>query len=215
SYELTLAKYAEEKRVLVDPKYGTKKREETDRRNKVLQAKDELDRAILNARAKEVQARTDRDTKKSVYEQNLTKYREIEEEIKKCKICAPQDGLVVYYVAEGSRYGVGRQAVVAQSETVAENQKLMQIPDLEDMLVNVKVHEAVISKIKVGQSAVIRVDAFPDQLLHGEVVSVATVPSQQDWMSSDIKVYATKVRIKDLPKDKKRKPGMSAEVTIS
>ena len=42
---------------------------------------------------------------------------------------------------------------------------------------------------------------------------MATVSSQQDWLSSDVKVYATKVKIDDsLPG---LKPGMSAEVTIT
>jgi HlyD family secretion protein len=40
-----------------------------------------------------------------------------------------------------------------------------------------------------GHSATIRVDAFPDQLFKGRIKSVATVASQQDWMSTDVKVY--------------------------
>src|SRR5205823_4980003 len=46
-----------------------------------------------------------------------------------------------------------------------------------------------------GQSASIRVDAFPDRLLRGHVKSVATVAAQADWMSSDVKVYTTVVSI--------------------
>jgi hypothetical protein len=44
---------------------------------------------------------------------------------------------------------------------------------------------------------------------------VATVPSQADFMSADVKLYTTMVSIDDLnPKNEKLKPGMSAEVTI-
>ena len=46
-----------------------------------------------------------------------------------------------------------------------------------------------------GQSALIRVDAFPDRLLQGHVRSVAAVSSKQDWSSSDVKVYQTLVTI--------------------
>src|SRR5262249_48666369 len=63
-----------------------------------------------------------------------------------------------------------------------------------------------------GQPALVRVDAYPDQALHGHVKSVATVASQQDWMSADVKVYQTMVAV-DEPVDG-LKPGMSAEVTI-
>jgi multidrug resistance efflux pump len=214
SLELGLAKVLEERRVLTDPAYGQKKRTETDLNNKVKQAADELERAISQAHAKEVQARTDREAKKSIYQQEVTRFKEIDDEIKKCKLYAPQDGLVVYYVPEQARFGSGtQQGIVAQGEPVREGQKLMQIPDLHHMLANVKVHEALVSRVHKGQKATIRVDSFPDQLLHGEIETVATVSSQQDYMSADVKVYTTKIAIHDeLPG---LKPGMNAEVTIT
>jgi multidrug efflux pump subunit AcrA (membrane-fusion protein) len=66
-----------------------------------------------------------------------------------------------------------------------------------------------------GQSATIRVDAEPGKSYNGHVKSKATVPSQGDFLSSDVKLYETIVPIDDLdPKNEKLKPGMSAEVTI-
>ena len=62
------------------------------------------------------------------------------------------------------------------------------------------------------QTAQIRVDAFPQPLLHGHVKTVDTVASQQDFFASDVKVYKTMVSI-DEPMEG-LKPGMSAEVTI-
>jgi hypothetical protein len=57
--------------------------------------------------------------------------------------------MVVYYVSEQSRYGSGsQQSIIAQGEPVKEGQKLMRIPDLRHMLVNTKVHEAMVSRIK-------------------------------------------------------------------
>src|SRR5262249_6843725 len=58
----------------------------------------------------------------------------------------------------------------------------------------------------------VRVDAYPTRVLKGHVKTVATVASQQDWLSADVKVYQTMVSIDEpLPG---LKPGMSAEVTI-
>src|SRR5439155_5935467 len=145
--------------------------------------------------ATEVQFRTDRDTKKSIYDQGLSKYKEIEEEIRKCKLAAPIDGLVVYYVPEQTRWGVGRQALVAQGEAVAENQKLMQIPDLRHMFVNAKIHEALVSRIHKGLPVSVRVDAMAERRLNAHVETVANTPSQQDFFASDVKVYATKAYI--------------------
>jgi HlyD family secretion protein len=213
SLELALAKVLEEKRVLVDPGYGLKKRTETDLKNKVALAKDDLDRAEAQAHAKEVQFKTDRDTKTSIWEQGLAKYNEIKDEIKKCKLYAPQEGLVVYYIPEQTRWGVGRQAVVAQSEMVAENQKLMQIPDLKHMFVNTKVHEALVRRVHKGQPASVRVEAMADRHLQAHIESVANTASQQDFFAADVKVYATKVMIDE--EIDGLKPGMTGEVTIT
>src|SRR5262249_20726394 len=113
-----------------------------------------------------------------------------------------------------ARFGGGsQQSIVAQGEPVREGQKLMQIPDLEHMLVNTKVHEALVSKVHKGQPAKVRVDAYPDRAYPASVDSVATISSQQDWMSADVKVYTTKVAIDEIVQG--LKPGMSAEVTIT
>lgn len=214
SYDLALRKVLEEKRVLTDPKYGLKKRTETDLVNHVSEAKRALERTRSQANAKEVQARIDREAKKSIYLQELTRLKDVEEEIKKCKIVAPQDGMVVYFVPEQARSGGGsQQSIIAQGEPVREGQRLMQIPDLRSMQVNTKVHEALVSRVSTGQPALIRVESFPDRVLHGHVEAVATVSSQQDWYSSDVKVYTTKVLIDEEVIG--LKPGMSAQVTIT
>jgi multidrug efflux pump subunit AcrA (membrane-fusion protein) len=213
SLELALAKVVTEKRVLVDPAYGLKKRSETDYANKVAVKALALSQVEKQWIATEVQDRTDRDTKKSIYEQGVAKYKEIDDEIKKCKLYAPIDGLVVYFIPENTRWGVGRQAVVAQGESVAENQKLMQIPDLKHMFVNVKVHEAMVRRVHKGQPAMIRVESMSNRRLRGHVEAVANAPSQQDFWAADVKVYTTKVTIDEEVDG--LKPGMTAEVTIT
>jgi hypothetical protein len=153
---------------------------------------------------------------RSVWETQQKNYQEVLDEIKKCNIYAPQDGMVVYFIPEQARYGGGsQQSIIAQGEPVREGQKLMQIPDLKHMLVNTKVHEALVSRVHADQPATIRVESFPDRVLHGHVESVATLSAQQDWLSADVKVYVTKVAInpEDI-EDLNLKPGMSAEVTI-
>jgi multidrug resistance efflux pump len=212
SYELAKKKAETDLRVL---KGFTKEHDETNYRNKVREAELGLQKARSQAKAQEVAKRTDRDAKKLIFDQQASKVKDIQEEIKKCKLVATRDGLVVYYIPEQTRWGVGRQAVVAQGEQVAENQKLMQIPDLKHMLVNTKVHEALASRVRPGQPATIRVltESMADRKLKGHVESVANTASQQDFFAADVKVYATKVVI-DEELDT-LKPGMTAEVTIN
>ena len=124
----------------------------------------------------------------------------------------------------------------------------MRIPNLKKMLVNTKVHEAMVSRVHgekwrktgfgesvmagllfptntfsrltsqmvfnniredflddnkaleqikeaSGQPAHVRVEAFPERMLEAEVKTVATVASQQDWMSADVKLYQAMVAI--------------------
>ena len=216
---INLQKVEEEKRVL--EKY-LKQRNIQDLTSKLNEARRSLEKVRSQARARLVQKESSRQSALSVYEQKLYKKRDIENEIAKCTITSPQDGMVVYYVPEQVRGGGGtQQSIVSQGEPVREGQKMLQIPDLSKMLVNVRVHEALVANLRsdidpddssTWQYAQIRVDAHSSHLLKGHVMRVDTIASQQDFFSSDVKVYKTLVSI-DTPMEG-LKPGMSAEVTI-
>lgn len=144
--DIKLKQIQEEMRVLTD---FTRKQEVTRLQSELDEAKRALDRVEKQAHAKEVTARTDRQTKRSTYMAEKSKAEEIEDEIRKCRITAPQDGMVVYFIPEQTRGGGGsRQSMIAQGEPVSEGQRLMRIPDLRHMVVNTKVHEAAISRVR-------------------------------------------------------------------
>jgi HlyD family secretion protein len=216
---ISLKKLETERRVLVD---FTERRTIQDLSAKVAEAKRALDRVKSQSRAKLVVVDADRLAKDSVYKQQVARLQEIEAEIGKCLVVAPQDGLVVYYVSDQARSGGGsQQSIVAQGEPVREGQKMMQIPDLSQMVVNVRVHEAMVSNLRTTgdtkdesswQMAQIRIDAVPNRILRGHVRTVDTVASQQDWFAADVKLYKTVVSIDEPVAG--LKPGMSAEVTI-
>lgn len=242
----------------------TRKREMTDLASKVEVARAALEQAELQAVAKVVTLRAEMKTAESVLEQEVEKLNEIKEQLAACQIFAPQDGMVVYYKESGNRFNSTSQGLIAVGEQVKEGQKLLRIPDLKHMQVNVRIHEALIDRVEgdkrqqtgvvegaragllanphafsrllsqtdvllggirdglrdkeyviteFGHSAVIRVDAKPDQTFGGRVRSKAGVASQQDWMSADVKVYQTIVSIDDSDVTGLR-PDMSAEVTI-
>ena len=103
-----------------------------------------------------------------------------------------------------------KDVVPDQGESVNEGQKMMQIPDLDKMLVNVRVPEAFVRHLHSAipgdkasrQPATVKVDAFPAELLKGHVKMVDTMASQQDWFASDVKVYKTLVAIHSDPNSK-------------
>jgi RND family efflux transporter MFP subunit len=210
SAELALSKLKNDYKVLVD---FMKKRTETDLLSKIREAERALERVKIQNEAKYKTDKSDLDTKKGVLRQEEDRLKDLEEQLVNCTMFAPKDGMVVYYVDERARGGFGsQQATIAQGEPVREGQKLIRIPDLDHMLVNTKVHEAMVSRIRNGMKVDVKIDAFPDRVLQASVRTVATVAIQNDWRSADVKMYQTMISIDEsLPG---LKPGMSAEVIV-
>jgi multidrug resistance efflux pump len=189
-------------------------------------AKLDLDKAIAQARPKEAQAQAQRRAMKSIYKQKLGQKIDVENQIAECNLYAPRDGMVVYFISQQTRFGLGsNQTLIAQGEPVVYDQKLMQIPDLTRMQVKARIHEAMVKYLhsdegvesmggRPAQKALIRVEAYPERVFQGHVRTVAAVASKQDWMSSDVRVYETVIVMDDKLEGKEIKPGMSAEVTV-
>ncbi len=141
----TLKQYKAEKQLLQN---FTAQRMVKDYSGKVQEAWRALDRTLSQASAKEVEAEAKRKTSRSVYIQEEEKLKDIEDQLQQCKIYAPQDGMVVYYVPESSRWSQSERGLIQQGATVQEGQKMMRIPDLERMQVATRVHEAMVSRIR-------------------------------------------------------------------
>ena len=106
-------------------------------------------RTEIQTEGKKKQLEAELNSKKKIFQQEQMKLKEIKEQIEICNIHAPQDGMVVYFTPEQSRFGGGsQQSIIAQGEPVREGQKLMRIPNLKKMQVVARVHEAMISRIK-------------------------------------------------------------------
>lgn len=202
----------------------TKQRTEQDLKAKLEEAERGLVRTKDQAQLKLEKNEASRVSTESIYEMEFRKKREIEGEIAKCIILAPQDGLVVYFVPEQVKGGGGsQQSIVAQGEPVREGQKMMRIPDLTKMIVNVRVPEAQVSYLhneedsndkSTWQVAQVRVDAFASRTLNGHIKSVDNLASQQDFFAADVKVYKTIVSIDQNIESISLRPDLSAEVTI-
>lgn len=185
---------------------------ETDLRGTLAGARQGLERTQRQTKAKETLARQSLEAKKAVYQQELARCHEAEEEIKKCKILAPRDGMVVYHVPEQTRWGLGPPSILAAGEAVREGQKLLSIPDLSKMQVVVRVPEALVSRVRPGLPATLRVDAFPGRTLRGRVDQVAAMPAPGDWLTGGEKVYPTVIVLEGAPTG--LLPGMSAAVLV-
>jgi multidrug efflux pump subunit AcrA (membrane-fusion protein) len=190
-----------------------------DLQNKLEQAKTALKVAEISAAGKTAKAQADYQAKLQVLQQEESKLQDLKDDIANCTITAPHDGMVIYHVDERTRFGVSTsQNIVAVNEPVREGQRLMRIPDLSEMQVKIKVHEALVPRLIKQQEST--ADGLPAQIkiasldrpLRGRVKDVSSVASSSDWSMADVKVYPTIVLIDE--KFEGLKPGMSAEVTI-
>jgi multidrug resistance efflux pump len=176
-----------------------------------IEARRKLSRAYKLAVSKMAKAKANLRSAQVRFDLQAQRLRELKEQIEKCIIKAQRSGLVVYG-GGGDRYWGGEDKI-EEGAMVRERQRIITIPDMTEMAVNVKVHESSIKMVQKDQTARITVDAFPGQKLTGKVVKVAVLPdSQNRWMNPDLKVYEVKVAIEGIYEW--MKPGLSAEVQI-
>ncbi|MFM1896921.1 MAG: hypothetical protein RLZZ385_1995 [Pseudomonadota bacterium] len=165
--------------------------------------------------AEEAQEQARLKSAESKYKLELEKFADINEQIELATIRATRPGLVVYGGADQNpmRRGGSSQEAIQEGATVSERQPILTIPDMREMAVKVNIHESAVKRLAAGQQARVKIDAFPNQQLTGEVTRVAVVAdSASSFMNPDLKVYPTVVKIHGTY-DWLR-PGMSAEVEV-
>jgi HlyD family secretion protein len=207
SANLELEKLHEEARVL---EQYAKKRNVRDMQTKLDVAGDDVRRITLQSHARLAQAAADRLARFRVFQNWSRQVRDLEHDIERCTIRSPHDGIVIYAISSQARSGFS-SSLIAQGEPVREGQRLMYLPNLARMHVEVGVHEALATQVRAGQRASVHIDAFPDRVWRAHVRSVAAFASLADWWQ-DVRVFRTQVAIDDPTDD--LKPDMSAQVTI-
>jgi len=171
-----------------------------------------LERQKKEAVSKLAQAKAKLKEAESRYQIEANQRKHLLEQLDKCIIKAQRPGLVVYGGSSNDRWGDSSEEI-REGALVREWQPIITIPNMQRMSVRVKVHESYIKKIAKDLKATIKIDAFPDQPLPGEVIKVGLLPdSQNRWMNPDMKVYQTIVAINAT--NSWIKPGMSAKVEI-
>ncbi|HEU5117808.1 MAG TPA: efflux RND transporter periplasmic adaptor subunit, partial [Isosphaeraceae bacterium] len=156
-------------------------------------------------------ARSDMMAKEQTYDLEKSKEEKLKRQIDNCVLFAPGDGLIVY-ANDPNRNRGSTQPQIEEGAVVRERQKIFSLPDIANMQVNTKVHESMVDRVEKGQTTQIRVDAFANVKLTGEVKKIQPLPDPSSFFSSDIKVYTTLVTIDQT--FTALRPGMSAEVTV-
>jgi len=162
----------------------------------VEQSKMALERVTRKASADTVQAEADLRAKEQEFERQKAKLEKIETQLKKTKIVAPVDGMVVY--ATTGRGGGRRDndQPLAEGQEVQERAELIYLPTAQSMLAEVKIPESSLKKVKVGMPCRVTVDAVPNRLFGGRVAKIAVLPDATSWWGNpDLKVYNTEIHL--------------------
>jgi HlyD family secretion protein len=125
---------------------------------------------------------------------------------------APRAGLVVY-ATSGSEEDPKKISV---GMTPFEGMDLMYLPDVSSMLVDVQISEVDLSKVNVGQPAVITLDAYPGSSFKGEVTAIGNLAkrkiSRATGKATGARVFDVTVKV--LASDQRLKPGLTANADI-
>jgi len=122
------------------------------------------------------------------------------------RLVAPGDGIVEY-----KKIGWHDQVKIKVGDEVRRGEAIVGIPDFSVMKAMTMVNEADIGKIERGQAVRIRLDAFPNVVINGQVMAVGQVCRLKE-QDSKIKVFDVEVLLKD--SQSFVRPGMTVSCEI-
>jgi HlyD family secretion protein len=181
-------------------------------RSDVEQAAKALDRVKRKASADLVQARAELKARESEFERQKDRLDDINEQIRKCRIVAPVDGMVVHATTGQFRWR-GNVEPLAEGQEVRERQELIRLPTTSAMTADIKIHESSLRKVRVGMPVRVTVDAMPGEVFWGRLARIALLPDARSaFMNPDLKVYDARVDLEN--GTEMLRPGMSCRTEI-
>lgn len=128
--------------------------------------------------------------------------KEIETDKNISRIISTASGTVIQKSVEEG------EMVVSNTGSYSAGTVIMILADLERMVVQSRINEVDISKIKKNQKVDIQVDAYPYEKYKGEITKIAAMAVTYN----NVKVFPVEIEILEV--DEKLKPGMTANITI-
>jgi HlyD family secretion protein len=168
-----------------------------------------LERVESRARSEEAQAVAELGSAETTHKLETSAFKELQQQLEYCTIRAEQPGLIVYATSADWR---GRNTnPIEEGITLRERQEIIHLPDLSSVIAKIAVPEAVVERVRAGQTAVVTVDALPDVPFRARVTEVAPMPDPQGWMSN-VNVFSTIVTLEGT--HPALRPGMSCSAKI-
>ncbi len=150
------------------------------------------------------------DSAQSSHQLELEKLADLDDQIAKCTITAPQDGVVKYAHVMNGRGD--QEFIVEEGTVVRERQAIIRLPNADSMRVNLTVNESLVQYVRPGLEAVISPVGLGDRTLRGMVEKINQYSEPTGWRQANVKEYKAYVAILEPTPD--LRTGMTAAVTI-
>lgn len=185
--------------------------DEKEKLSTLFEAQAEVERVRLNNERELASKEADRNNKSTQMTIRVNKLARLKEQQANCVIKAPSDGLVVYSTSmERNRWG-GGEGPLQIGQKVYPNQLLMVLPDTAEMIAAVKVHESLAGRIRPGQSASIKVEAYGGRVFAGKVESIGVLAETGGWRDPNLREYTVRVALESAEDMSSLKPSMRCE----
>ena len=172
-------------------------------------AERDLKQAIDSVEARKIVNRVEKQNLELRVSHREGGYEKVLKDYNRLTVHATKPGIVVYEVIR--KRGGNRRGKVTKGDVVWGGVSLLSLPDLSEMQVHTQVGEMDIEKIEPGQKVLIRLEAFPGPVFHGEVTRVSPMASEMEE-APNIHIFEVVIDIDE--RDDRLYPGMSAAVEI-
>jgi multidrug efflux pump subunit AcrA (membrane-fusion protein) len=123
-----------------------------------------------------------------------------QDSIRQMSVRSPRDGTVVYITN-------WRGEKKKEGDTTWKAERVLEIPDLTKMKADGEVDEVDAGRVAVGQRVTLRLDAHPDDELHGTITSAGRTVQRKRGTQDPLKVLRVEIRL-DKTDPAKMRPGM-------
>lgn len=134
------------------------------------------------------QQREEMQQMKLTIQQAESELKDANETLNLLAVTAPSPGIVII------RRNFSTQAKYQEGEQVWGGQQMIELPNLRELKVELKVNEVDIAKVSKGLKVIVRPDAFSDSTYQGEIMKVANLAVNKT-RDSKIKVFPVEVLI--------------------
>jgi HlyD family secretion protein len=136
--------------------------------------------------------------------------KSVEEQIARCIIRAPHDGMAVLIDWWWRRDGVDHR--VAPGTRVTQHEELLYLPAMDALEIEIPLHESLIRQVRQDLTVIVQLPAFPGRSFPGRISRVDLLPTEQWRAWIEYQGFVCRVKL-DAPPPGLR-PGMSAQVEI-